>query len=804
MYNNKRMSWMGTVTAALMLSGCGGSSDSTPEITAPPPTPVPAVENVKIDYTSYGVPHITASSYTGMAYGQGYTHAQDNMCTLAEQIVNVRAQRAQTFGAGEDNSNLDADFGILALGVYQQAQDTLGSLSEEHTQLLQGYVKGFNAGVAAKQGAENYPLPCRGAEWVPEISVTDLHAFHLRLALLASGDAVGEQIALAAPLTQTTSVDESLHKITEKNKDLGSNGWALGKDKTESGNGMLLSNPHFPWLGHLRFVQSHLQIPGELNVTGVAFVGVPVVLIGFNENLAWTHTVSQSKRMTIYNLELDPENSLRYRYGQEYRDITGQEYSIQVKAEDGSLQQVSRTLYFSHYGPMLGWMPNGTALTFRDANANNINIVPHWLDMNKATNLVEFKKAFVEHQGIPWVNTMATDDQGNAFYIDAARTAYLNPAVDVGLKQVLTNPATDATSQALHAQWEDGEGQIVLNGSEPIFEWVESAATPVPGTVPYHLAPQATRTDYVFNANSSHWLTNVGEPIEGHSIVYGPERTIRSPRTRMNAKMLEEVTANGASGIDGKFSRQELKNVVTNNRSMTAELIKAQLVARCAGKGEINLAQGEVVDIAPACDVLSNWDGFYHNESVGAHVFRQFAREFRTGTERVLSDDLFENAFDPAQPVATPFGLKSLEAGQTDDEDPILVALANTVTKLKALGYALDAKLGDLQHHMKNDERIAIPGGGSSEGVFNINAASAIPGVGYYVYHGASWVMALEFTEAGPVADAWLTYGQSHDPESEHFSDQTHLYSRGEWRPVLFTDEAIQNDVKSSITLEVK
>ena len=802
--NNKLKSGMSLISAVLMLSACGGNNNSEPEVAAPSPPPPAPTETVKIEYTSYGVPHITASSYMGMAYGQGYSHAQDNMCTLAEQIVNVRAQRAQTFGAGENNANINADFGILALGVYQQAEATLARLSEEHKQLLEGYVKGFNAGVKAKGGADNYPLPCRSADWVPEVTVTDLHAYHLRLALLASGDAVSEQVAVAAPQAQTANLEHNVQQLIEKNKDLGSNGWALGKDKTESGNGMLLSNPHFPWQGHLRFVQSHLQIPGELNVMGVAFVGVPAILIGFNQNIAWTHTVSQSKRMTIYNLELDPQNSLRYRYGDSYRDISSQQYNIKVKANDGSMTDVSRTLYSSHYGPMLGWMPNGTALTYRDANANNINIVPQWLDMNRAKNIVDFRKAFVLHQGIPWVNTMAADDQGNAFYIDGARTAFLNPAVDAGLKQILNNPPTSEAAQILHAQWQEGGGQLVLNGSEPIFEWVESAATPVPGTVPYHLAPKVTRTDYVFNANSSHWLTHVGEPLEGYSIVYGPERTIRSPRTRMNATMLEEVSANGASGIDGKFSHQELKAVMTNNRSMSSELLKQQLVTRCAGKAAIPLTEEQVVDIAPACTVLGNWDGRFHNESVGAHVFREFLKEFEVNSERVLSADLFANAFDVSQPVATPSDLKELEAGKSADEDPVLQALARTVNKLNTLGFALNASLGELQFHMKNAERIAIPGGGSEEGVFNINAALTIPGAGYHVVHGASWVMALEFTENGPVADAWLTYGQSHNPESEHFSDQTRLFSRGEWRPVLFNAEAIQADLKSSVTLDVQ
>ena len=779
------------LTMAVGLVGCGSDSDTNSQ------------QQVTIDYTSYGVPHITANNYESLSYGQGYAHAQDNMCTLAEQIINVRGERAATFGAGENNSNINDDFGILALGVYQQAQDTFNTLSADHKSVINGYVKGFNTAVGEKGASSNYPSPCRDVNWVPTLTNIDLHAFHMRLALLSSGDGISDQVATAAPEQAQVQLANTLSEITVKNKDLGSNGWALGKDKTEGGNGMLLSNPHFPWAGHLRLVQSHLQIPGQLNVTGVSFMGVPGILIGFNENIAWTHTVSLSKRMTLYTLTLDPENPLRYSYDGEYRDMTSQDFTIKVLGDDNNISELSRTLYSTHYGPMMSWNYSGQVMTYRDANAGNTNIIPQWLAMNRAQNLDEFKAAFKDHQGIPWVNTIATDDQGNAFYIDAARTANLFGQVDDGLKAILNNPPTDAISGALQAAWTEGSGQLVLDGANPLYSWITDPTTPVAGTAPYSAMPQMTRSDYVFNANSSHWLGNVNAPLEGYSIVYGPEQTIRSPRTRMNAKLLEEVSPTGVSGADGKFSLTELKSVVTSERALLSELLKDDVAARCAGKSNITLLDLSVVDISAACNVITTWDGLYTNESIGAHVFRELLNEYKSGTERVLKAELFETDFDASNPVATPSGLKARANDATDDTDPVLIALANAVTKLAAYNFPLDAKLGDLQFHMKNADRISIPGGDSVDGVFNINLAATIPDAGYAVVHGASWVMALEFTDEGPVADAWLTYGQSHDPESEHYSDQTKLFTAGTWRPVLFTEEAIKNDLKSSQTLTI-
>lgn len=790
MKNNNKQRYLTPIALALSfaLAGCN-SSDSDPEEEVVLPS------SAKIEYTSFGVPHITASDFRSLGYGQAYAHAQENMCTLAEQIIEVRGERALTFGAGSNSANVLTDFGTKALNIYSDAEAALDSMTDEQMDLLSGYAAGFNQAVQDKAGAQNYPSPCRGADWVPEISVTDLQAYHLKLALFASGGALSHQIAMASPITNEKPLGQTFDEIAVQNEGLGSNGWALGRDKTESGSGMLLSNPHFPWSGNLRFVENHLQIPGEMNVTGVSFVGVPGVLIGFNENIAWTHTVSQSKRFTTYRLTLDPADPTRYLYDGEYKQMTSQDYSVSIKNEDGTSSEMKKTLYASHYGPMIGWFPDGSAVTYRDANLNNGNMVSQWFAMGRANSIEEFEAAFETYQGIPWVNTMATDNKGNAFYIDGSRAPNLNSFAAILVKDFVNN---DPVGKAL---WQGGRGQLVLDGSMSLFEWVDTGTTPIPGVVPFERAPKVLRSDYVFNANSSHWLTHAEEPLEGYSIVYGPEQTIRSPRTRMNAIMLEEHSTQGISGADGKFNIDELKSVVTSERGLLSEILKAQVIERCNGVTNITLESSDVVDISAACDTLSNWDGLYRNESQGAHVFREFLKVFDVGGEQVLSDSLFSQAFDVRKPVTSPSQLMKHDG--TVNSDPVLQALAGTVQHLASVNIPLAAPLGSIQYHMKNDEKLAIPGGGTIDGVFNINTGSSakVPSYGYPVFHGASWLMALEFTESGPKAEAFLTYGQSHDPESEHFVDQTRLFSKGEWRPVVFTAEQIQADLVDTIEL---
>ena len=71
----------------------------------------------------------------------------------------------------------------------------------------------------------------------------------------------------------------------------------------------------------------------------------------------------------------------------------------------------------------------------------------------------------------------------------------------------------------------------------------------------------------------------------------------------------------------------------------------------------------------------------------------------------------------------------------------------------------------------------------------------------YYINYGTSLVFALEFTDSGPKAQGLLTYSQSSDSRSPHYADQTRLFSQGQFRPMLFTEEEIAADLKSELTI---
>lgn len=821
-----------TLLGCLVLAGCQENSSE----------PDPARHyDVTLTYTEQGVPHIKANDYASLGFGAGYAHAEENLCTLSEQIMKLRGEKSRWLGAGEQQRNLLSDVGYRALDLPAQAAALYGKLAPDARDLVEGYVAGFNHSLAGRAGPADYPSPCRGAEWVEPITPVQLLAYHLDLAQLASGRSFISAMASAQPPATAGAQGRAVLPAPAldpvsllTSEGIGSNGWALGADRSSNANSLLLGNPHFPWDGELRFFEQHLQIPGKLNVTGATMMGFPAILIGFNEQLGWTHTVSQSKRFTLYQLTLDPANPLRYRYGDQWREMSQKEITVQVRQADGSLQPHVQTLYASHFGPMvnlaslsptLGWT-SSSAVSFRDPNAGNYKMLEQWLAMARAQSTPAFFEALAEHQGVPWVNTLLVDKRGQASYVDATQVPRLGAKAEAWWRAASQTPQ-------LAPIWLDGEGSVLLPGNDPDFEWVDSGQTRAPGLVPLSQAPRQTRSDYVYNANSSHWLTNLAAPLEGYSILYGPEQTVRSPRTRYNAQLISTPDTMGLTGADRRFTLQTLQQVLTHNGSLFARELRDPLVARCQAHPLIQLTGGPL-DLTPSCNALANWDGEYQLESRGAHLMREWLTAFRTSGHRDIKDALFAIPFNPVQAATTPSGLAPWSGAP--DEDPALLALAQAQQRLQAAGIAPDAELGTLQFVQKAAELtpIALPGGNSFEGLFNmvqtnlpsrsssdlanIVTGKAVAGttlrsldddgdgqpeLRYRANYGSSFVLALQFDDAGPKAERFLSYGQSHDPESPHFTDQTEQFARQQWQPMRFTEQEIAAHQERTLHLKV-
>ncbi|MFN7607599.1 MAG: penicillin acylase family protein, partial [Hyphomonadaceae bacterium] len=272
-----------------------------------------------ITRTTYGIPHITAKNWKSIGYGVGYAYAQDNLCMLAEDFATVAGERSLHFGTKEKTSlgfdpldNLAADtFFRSNLDLATLRRDSLKT-SKIARDLSEGYVAGYNR-LLRDLGPDRVPEACRGKAWVRPITTDDMLRLTEKNALRSGALVLAQAIADAAPPLEAKA--EKVAGLTLPNTEasgLGSNGWAFGAETTANGRGLIVGNPHFPWSGPSRFYQLHITIPGVVDVMGATLAGSPLPTIGFNKDIAWTHTVSAARHTTVFELTLDPADPTRY------------------------------------------------------------------------------------------------------------------------------------------------------------------------------------------------------------------------------------------------------------------------------------------------------------------------------------------------------------------------------------------------------------------------------------------------------------------------------------------------------------
>jgi acyl-homoserine-lactone acylase len=737
--------------------------------------------------TSFGIVHVKAADYAGIGYGVGYAFAQDNVCMIADEFLTVRGERARFLGATGTTSygvnNLNADFFYTLInGDPAPLKAGLDGMRPEVQAAFRGWVAGYNRYLRDTPAA-SLPAPCTSAPWVRPIDEIDLMRLVRRYAVQASSGSFIDGMVAAKPPAASVAGDDLL-ALDESHwrhwrDGYGSNALAIGADGTDNGRGLLLGNPHFPWTGTLRFYQFHITIPGEIDVMGGSLSGFPLINIGFNQDVAWSHTVDTVWHFTLHQLKLDPANPLRYVYDGQPRDLTAKTVTIQVRNADGSLSPRSNTFYLSHFGPIvtstalpIPWTKTN-AYALRDANLDNWRLGDTWLDVNRAKSTGDVLAAIQRWVGIPWVNTVAADRDGNALY------AVVSTAPNVP-RETLSSCIPNVTFAVVLAS----KGPPVLDGSRSECEWVEVAGAPQKGLVPGDQMPYLFRRDFVQNSNDSYWLANPAVDLYrwDFSPIIGVVPDVQGLRTRLGIIQAQARLA-GTDGLPGnKFTMQNLQQIALSNRALAADLFLPDTLALC----QTPAAQQAV---AAECAVLAAWDGKFELSSIGAQLFREYFQRART------IPNVYAVPFDYLNPVTTPRGFRVTDPATGT---ALVAALKAGGDAMRTAGVPIGAPLGQMQFTLRGTRPIPIhggPGSGASDvGVYNAIGTTLVPNLGYVVTTGTSYIQTVQFTDSGVNAQAFLSYSQSTDPASPWFADQTLRFSAKQWITLPYTEAAITSD----------
>ena len=808
-----------TVAVSLGLSSC---SDNDDKITS---TAIPVTYSADIQRTEFGIPHITANDYKGLGYGVGYAFAEDNLCSLAREVVVARGESMLYLG---DEGNLASDAFYTWYNSPERKAKFLAAQDPETIDAVTGYAAGYSRYLRDK-GVANIDPTCANAAWVREITLDDLLTVYGKANLRGGLSPFLGPIVKAAPPTNPTGIEGSsrmrsvapsnplVESAPEFDMDAvdamsgGSNAYAFGSEVTGTSSGVMYGNPHEPWEGVQRFYQFHLTIPGEIDVMGSAQQGQPFINIGFNKDVAWSHTVSTANRYTLYQLNLVDGNPLKYKYEVspgvvEERDIREDKVTIQLPNN----KEEEHIIYVSQYGPMLAaneinpnlplpsWGDNNLAFTIRDAASENPRALNQWRSMNKATSVEDLRDRMQSILGLGFINTIATDRNGKALYADISTVPNVTKSK---LEECGFNAGIALRTLISFANIP------ALNGSNAACEWGVDIDSPQAGIFGPSNLPFLIRDDYVANSNDSYWLSNLEEPLTGFSPMLRRRLTPflgATPvdgvpllmRSRMGLVQIQD-RLNNRDGLGGNsFNLDNMQDVIYGNRSYVAELVLDDVLADCQANPNLPLTGGNTIDATTACSILSNWDRRNNLDSKGAHVFREF---WRNVSFAETTDTIFSVKFDVNDPVNTPRDLIINANTRT--------ALGDAIKFFQDKNIALDASLADLQYIFdagNNNERIPMHGGFGREGVFNVaepRGTRANDGANYVINFGPTYMQTVTFDNNGPIAEALLGYSQASDTSRPFHRDQSRRYSDKNWIRLPFStnevaDKAIGNKIQ--------
>ncbi|MGY8797528.1 MAG: acylase [Longimicrobiales bacterium] len=544
----------------------------------------------EILWDSWGVPHIYGVSDADVFRGMGWAQMESHGDLILRLYGEARGRAAEYWG--EDFLPMDQYLRIM--GVPGRGAEWVEGESPD----MQANLEAFAAGVNAY--AEAHPeLIADDVEVVLPVTPADVlshanRAMHFTFMANAgvmrqAGAAVAERTAMGpAPLEQSQE---------EWASQIGSNAWAIGPSKSASGNAMLVANPHLPWAGLFLFYEMHLVGP-TIDTYGSTLVGLPGVLIGFNDQLGWTHTVNTYDGADLFSMDLADGG---YLFGDEVRAFESRDETILVTGAGGGLREEMLTVRESVHGPVLA-AGSGRAVALRVAGLEQPGIVGQWWDMARAQSLAEYEAALSRLQ-IPMFNAIYADAEGHILYV--------------------FNGSVPERSMGDVGTWRG-----VVDGSDPSTLWTTYHSY---DELPRVLDPE---NGWLQNANDPPWTSTVPQALDPRNFPAYMSPTGMAFRAQRSANMLIN---------DESITFDEVLAYKHSTLMESADRVLDDLFAAAEGSGD------EMVQQAVA--VLSAWDRTVSADSRGGILFEAWLLAW------VRSGSSWGFGWDAAMPSGTPYGM---------------------------------------------------------------------------------------------------------------------------------------------------
>ncbi len=351
-----------------------------------------------------GIPTITASNAEDALFLQGYATAQDRLFQM--DALRRKASGELSAIVGPVAYELDFDARQLRIGRIATAHER--TMNEQDKAHIAAYARGVNHYIRMHRGKLPMEFTLLGYDPAPwTIRDTILAGLEMYRSLTStSKHEIQKQLLL------TTAPNRQLVELlypprTGGELSPGSNAWAISGKHTASGHPLLANDPHLQWTMPSTWHAVRIQSP-DLHVAGAALPGVPGIIIGHNEQIAWGVTNLGFDVQDLYDERVIP-NTLNYEYQGRLYPMTVEHEMITVRGQRNYALDILST----RHGPVIA--QQGQTLALRWAAAEPGIFQFPFIDLNRAQNWEQFRAALKRFPG-PGQNFVYADRAGNIGY----------------------------------------------------------------------------------------------------------------------------------------------------------------------------------------------------------------------------------------------------------------------------------------------------------------------------------------------------------------------------------------------------
>lgn len=400
-----------------------------------------------------GVAYIKASTPEELYFAQGYTHAQERLWQMEFNRRVVQGRLSETIGA----DLLESDIFLRTIGLRRIAERIVDKTSPQGRAVLQSYARGVNAFLEdAGQTPEMLLLGVRPEPW-DETDVAGMLAlmtfdlggnFNEESTRLALREKLSPQLyteilppfedwdspAIYTKDQVTASIKPGveallalmdaadLNGISAYLPRLGSNSWVISPDLYAGQTAVMANDPHLGISLPSTWYENSLELDGRMPVYGWSIPGMPLVVVGHNERIAWGLT-NIGDTQDLFLEERHPDDPHLFRYEDQWytADIIEEEFKIKGQDDPEKVE-----IIITRNGPLIADDPPlSLRWTAYDIEASAVDAV---ISINEARNWDEFRLALFDFT-IPMQNFVYADVDGNIGF----RTAGMTPIRKQGL-----------------------------------------------------------------------------------------------------------------------------------------------------------------------------------------------------------------------------------------------------------------------------------------------------------------------------------------------------------------------------------